>query len=54
MENVEWIYDPVKNTWHEEKLHEIKKTVHKLSKAQLEEKKLAIFEAYLSSLTLKS
>jgi hypothetical protein len=50
MENVEWIYDPVKGTWHEEKLQEIKKTVHKISKTQLEEKKLAIFEEYLTSL----
>lgn len=53
MENVEWIYDPVKNSWHEEKLHEIKKNVHKLSKRQLEEQKLAIFEDYLASLTVK-
>lgn len=53
MENVEWIYDPVKNTWHEEKLHETKKHIHTLSKAQLEEQKLAIFEEYLTSLTLK-
>jgi hypothetical protein len=53
MENVDWIYDPVHNTWHEEKLHETKKYIHTLSKSQLEEKKLAIFEEYLSSLTLK-
>lgn len=53
MENVEWIYDPVKNTWHEEQLHEIKKSVYKLSKRQLEEQKLAIFEDYLASLTVK-
>ena len=30
MENVEWIYDPVKNTWHEEKLHEMKKDIHRM------------------------
>jgi len=54
MENVEWIYDSVHGTWHEEKLHETKKHIHTLSKAQLEEQKLAIFEAYLTSLTLKS
>ena len=53
MENVEWIYDPVKNTWHEEKLHETKKYINTLSKSKLEEQKLAIFEEYLSSLTLK-
>ncbi len=54
MEGVEWIYDPVKGSWHEEKLHEIKKTVHKISKAQLEEQKLAIFEDYMASLAAKS
>ena len=53
MENVEWIYDPIKNSWHEEQLHEIKNKIHKLSKSQLEEQKLAIFEDYLASLTVK-
>lgn len=53
MENVEWIYDPVKNTWHEEKLHEMKKDIHRMTTSQLEEQKLAIFEQYLTSLTIK-
>lgn len=53
MENVEWIYDPVKNTWMEEKLEEIKKTVRVMSKSKLEEKKMTIFENYITSLTLK-
>ena len=53
MENVEWIYDPVKNTWFEEKLQETKKHVHTLSKSQIEEQKLAIFEDYLASLASK-
>jgi hypothetical protein len=53
MENVEWIYDPVKNTWHEEKLHEMKKNIRGMSKSKLEEQKLAIFEQYLTSLTIK-
>ncbi len=53
MENVEWIFDPVKGSWHEEKLHEIKKQVHKISKSKLEEQKLAIFEDYLASLSSK-
>jgi hypothetical protein len=53
MENVEWFYDPVKGTWHEEKLHEIKKSVHKMSKSSLEENKLNIFEEYVSSLMVK-
>lgn len=53
MENVDWIYDPVKDTWHEQRLDEIKKTVHKMSKRQLEESNLHIFENYLSSLAFK-
>jgi hypothetical protein len=54
MENVEWIYDPVKGSWHEEKLHEMKKNIHSLSKRQLEEQKLNIFENYLTSLIVKN
>lgn len=53
MEGVEWIYDPVKETWHEEKLDNIKKAVHKMSTGQLEEQKFAIFENYISSLAFK-
>lgn len=53
MENVEWIYDPVKGTWHEEKLHEIKKAVHRMTMNEIEEKRLAIFEGYINSLSSK-
>ena len=54
MEGVEWIYDPVKGTWHEEKLDQIKKQVHKMNKRELEERQLAIFESYVSSLAFKN
>ena len=53
MEGVEWVYDSVKDTWREEKLDNIKKSVHNMSKSQLEEQKMAIFEGYLNSLMLK-
>lgn len=53
MENVEWIYDPVKDSWHEERLDNMKKAMHKMSMDQLEENKMAIFEGYLKSLALK-
>jgi len=53
MENVEWLYDPVKDTWHEEKLDNMKKKIHAMSKNQLEEQRIAIFENYLTSLTFK-
>jgi len=53
MENVEWVYDSAKETWHQEKLHEMKKKMHKMTMDQIEENKFSILENYLSSLTLK-
>jgi hypothetical protein len=53
MEGVEWLYDPVKDTWHEEKLDNMKKAIHKMSSNKLEEQKISIFEGYLNSLMLK-
>ena len=54
MEGVDWVYDPVKGTWHEEQLHETKKAIRNMSKSQLEEQRLKIFENYVASLALKN
>jgi len=54
MEGVEWIYDPIKNTWLEQKLEDTKKMIHNMSKSQLEEKRMAILEDYIASLALKN
>lgn len=54
MENVEWVYDSVKGTWHEEKLDNMKKQIHKMSMDQIEENKFSIFENYINSLMFKS
>jgi hypothetical protein len=53
MENVEWIYDPVSDSWLEEKLNNTKKSIGRMSMSQIEESKLSIFEDYISSLSLK-
>lgn len=53
MEGVEWIFDPIKDTWIEEKANNIVKNIHRMSTSQLEEQKLAIFENYITSLALK-
>lgn len=53
MEGVEWVYDPVKDTWLEEKLDRTKKAIHGMSKNELSEQKIAIFENYIQSLLLK-
>jgi len=54
MEGVEWIFDPIKETWLEEKANNLTKQIHKMSKKQLEEQKLSIFENYIASLTVKN
>lgn len=54
MEGVEWVYDPVRDTWLEEKLNDTKKKIHNMSKSKLEEQKMAIFENYIASLALKN
>lgn len=54
MENVEWVYDAVKDSWHEEKLHNVKAAMHKMTMDQIEESKFSIYENFLTSLTLKS
>jgi hypothetical protein len=50
MEGVEWYYDAVRDTWMEEKLDNTKKQIKRLSKSQIEEQKMAIFENFISSL----
>ena len=54
MENVDWVYDPVKGTWHEEKLHNIKNSINRMTIKEIEEKRSAIYEDYIASLLLKN
>ena len=53
MENVEWLYDPVKGEWQEQRLDEIKKSLHKMSVKQIEENALALFKNYMANLLVK-
>lgn len=54
MEGVEWLYDPARDTWLEQKLYDTKKSIHRMSKSELQDKRLSIFEDYISSLAVKS
>jgi hypothetical protein len=53
MEGVDWVYDPVKGTYFEEKLDNMKNAMNKMTLKQIEEQKFAIFENYLNSLAFK-
>ena len=52
MEGVEWIYDPIKDTWLEEKVHDVRKKIDGVNLE--EEQKFALFESYLTSLMFKN
>lgn len=54
MENVDWVYDPVKDTWLEQKLHETKKSIKRMSMDEIERNKFNIFESYMKSLSSKN
>jgi len=54
MENVDWVYDPVKGTWHEEQLDIIKKSLNKMTISEMQEKQLSVFSEYIASLTIKN
>jgi len=54
MENVDWIYDSVKNTWIEQRLHETKRSIRKMSMDEIERNKFGIFESYMKSLASKN
>jgi hypothetical protein len=53
MEGVEYFFDPIKDSWKEERVEEIKKQVKKLSKNEIEEHALSLFENYFSLLVIK-
>lgn len=54
LENVEYIYDPVKGTWLEEKLENMKNALKQMPVSKIEEQSLAVFSDYLASLALKT
>ena len=53
MEGIEYFYDPIKETWKEERVEEMKNSIKKMSKTQIEENALHLFEEYFSLLIKK-
>lgn len=53
MEGVDFVYDPIKDTWMEQKVEDMKKSIKKMNSRQIEEKALSLFENYLQSLLVK-
>jgi hypothetical protein len=54
MENVDWIYDASTDSWYQEKLHETRKSLKRMTMDELESSKFSIFEGFINRLSSKS
>jgi hypothetical protein len=53
MEDTEWIYDITKGIWTQSKAEQVSEEVRKMSKRELNEAKVRIFEHFLESIARK-
>lgn len=53
MENAEWVYDASTGDWCQEKLHETKKQMRRMSMNEIETNKFGIYESFIKSLSSK-
>ncbi len=53
MENAEWVYDASTGDWYQEKLHETKKQMRRMSMNEIETNKFGIYESFIKSLSSK-
>lgn len=53
MEGVDYFWDATKGTWMENKIEQMVDTMHQMSKRELLEKKVQLFETYLNGLVYK-
>lgn len=53
MENVDWVYDATSDSWYQEKLHETRKYMRKMTMDEIEQSKLGIFESFIQGLSSK-
>lgn len=54
MEGVEFIYDASTDSWYQEAIHETKTHLKKMSIREIEEEKMAIFEAFVAQLAVRN
>ena len=54
MENVDWVYDASSDSWFQQKLHETKKSLRRMTMNEIEQSQLGIFESFVNSLASKN
>lgn len=53
MEGAEWVYDAATDNWYQEKLHETKKQMRRMTMDEIESDKFSIYESFIKSLSSK-
>ena len=53
MENVNWVYDAANDVWYQEKLHETKKSLRRMTMNEIEKSQFGIFESFINKLSSK-
>jgi len=51
MENVDWVYDATKDVWYQEKLHETRSKLKRMTMNEIEQTRLGIFESFVHRLS---
>jgi hypothetical protein len=54
LEGVDWIYDPVKGTYFEQRLDEVRRDLHRMTMSEIERRSLALFEDYVTKLSRRT
>lgn len=54
MENVDWVYDASSDSWYQERLHETRNNMHKMTMDEIEKSKFGIFESFIQGLSSKN
>jgi hypothetical protein len=54
MENVDWVYDASSDSWYQERLHETRQHMHKMTMDEIEKSKFDIFESFIKGLSSKN
>jgi len=54
MENVDWVYDASSDTWYQQRLHETRKSLKRMTMDEIEQSKLGIFKSFIQKLSSRN
>ncbi len=54
MEGAEWVFDISSESWHQEKIHELKKSLKRMKMDEIEESKFSVYNNFIKLISSKS